>query len=285
MFPNIINSRPPLKAAANFKGQKMKTGISTASYFLRELNEDAVKLISKTNAQVCEVFLASYSEYNQEFANKVLKSKGDLEVHSIHSVTTQFEPQLYSDHPRAKKDAFSLLDGFLAAGKTLGAKYYTFHGVTRLKKSESVTDFAVYGKKTREIMESCQKYNITLSYENVHWAYYSYPSFFKQLKDYCPQLKGTLDIKQAMQSGFNYRDYLDDMAGEIVTVHLSDYDNSGKTMLPGRGSFDFLDLFRQLKDVGFDGAAIIEVYKNDYGNYDEIKNSLDYINEIKYRVF
>ena len=44
----------------------MEIGISTASLFGRLYNEDAVKAIEELDARVCEVFLETYSEYNED---------------------------------------------------------------------------------------------------------------------------------------------------------------------------------------------------------------------------
>ena len=74
------------------------------------------------------------------------------------------------------------------------------------------------------------------------------------------------------------------MGENIKTVHLSDVDENGKIKLPGKGNFDFETLFRRLKDSGSDPNALIEVYKDDYDDIGEIKNSLDYLREIQYRI-
>ena len=75
------------------------------------------------------------------------------------------------------------------------------------------------------------------------------------------------------------------MGENIATVHLSDINESGKICLPGRGTFDFTDLFKRLKDVNFSGDMLIEVYNEDYGDISEIKDSLDYLRELKYKTF
>ena len=38
-----------------------------------------------------------------------------------------------------------------------------------------------------------------------------------------------------------------------------------------------------MKDVGFNGALLIEVYKNDYDDVQELKQSCEYINELLYK--
>lgn len=263
----------------------MQTGISTASLFLRKHTEEALQFLNELNVRASEVFLASFSEYTKEFTDVLVKAKGNINVHSVHTLTTQFEPQLYSVNDRAQRDSFILLDMAMQTANALKAKYYTFHGGARFKKTPMKLDFDRIGKVTQQIINVCSKYGVTLAYENVHWGYYNYVGFFSELKKRVQGLKGTLDIKQARQSGIEYKDFINEMNSDIVTVHLSDVTVDGKMCLPGRGITDFYDLFSRLKDVGFNGAMLIESYYNDYKDYNELLQSLEYLNELKEKIF
>lgn len=262
----------------------MQTGISTASLFGRKVTEDALEFLSKNGVPTCEIFLESYCEYNSNFGNLLKSKQGDIDVHSVHVLTTQFEPQLYSLNERAQKDSFELLDNAMAAGEMVGAKYYTFHGGARFKKTPIKIDFERVGKITRDIMKCTKKHGITLAYENVHWGYYNYVGFFSELKKHVPDLKATLDVKQARQTDIFYGDLINEMGSDVVTVHLSDVDENGKMCLPGKGITDFNDLFSRLRDVGFDGALILEVYKSDFAHTDELFESMNYIDNLSKRI-
>lgn len=263
----------------------MKAGISTASLFVRFSTEDALKFLSDNKIEVAEVFLESYCEYNKKFGKVLRKVKGDTEVHSVHVLTTQFEPQLYSVNERAKKDSFDILSGAMAAAKEIGAKYYTFHGVARLKKLPINIDYDRVGNITQQIINVTEKYGVSLAYENVHWSYYNYVGFFNEIRKRTTGLKGTLDVKQARLSNVDYRDFIKEMGKDIVTVHLSDVDENGKMVLPGRGITDFYEMFSMLSDYGFDGALLLEVYQNDYRSFSELFDSLYYIKNVAARVF
>lgn len=262
----------------------MQTGISTASLFGRKVTEDALEFLSKNNVPVAEVFLESYCEYNQAFGKLLKQRQGDINVHSVHVLTTQFEPQLYSVNERAKKDSFELLDGAMSAGEQINAKYYTFHGGARFKKTPLILDMDRVGKITQQIIDCAKSHNITLAYENVHWGYYNYAGFFSELRRRTEGLKATLDIKQARQSGVHYGDYIKDMSSDIVTVHLSDVGEDGKMCLPGSGKTDFVDIFNRLRDVGFDGALILEVYKSDFETYEQLFESVEYIKNLSEKI-
>lgn len=263
----------------------MQTGISTASLFVRKNTEDALEFLGQSGVKKSEIFLESYCEYNEDFGKILASRKGDIDVHSVHVLTTQFEPQLYSINERAKSDSFKILDGAMKAAKAVGAKYYTFHGGARFKKTAINLNYDKVGKITQDIIDAIKPYGVSLAYENVHWGYYNYIGFFTEMKKRTCGLKGTLDIKQARQSGIFYGDFIKEMAEDIVTVHLSDVDQNGKMCLPGKGITDFSDLMNRLKDVGFDGTFLIECYQNDYTEYKELFDSLDYITELSERIF
>ena len=258
----------------------MFSGVSTSSLFLREMNEDALTVLNALGVKSTEIFLTTFSEYTEEFARLLLSRRGNLKVNSVHLLNTQFEPQLFGAHPRAKKDAFEILHRAMASAHIFGAERYTFHSLTRLKRNSSPLNYDSLGENFNEIIAACAEHGVKLCLENVHWALYNEPGIFSRLKRRCPDLQGVLDVKQARLSGYPYQMYVKDMEGSISHVHLSDVDERGKICLPGQGIFDFEECLRRLKDAGFDGALLIEVYAGDYAGYSELKASCDFLDEI-----
>ncbi len=263
----------------------MKIGISTASLFGRYKTEDAITFLDNNKVETAEVFLESFCEYNKKFGKLLLKRKKDIDIHSVHVLTTQYEPTICSQNERAREDSFKLLDGAMACAEKLNAKYYTFHGTARLKKLPIHIDFDHVGKYINLAEDVCEKHGVQIAYENVHWCYYNYIGFFNELKKRVPRLKATFDVKQARLSNVDYKDYIKEMGSDIVTVHLSDIDENGKMCLPGKGITDYNDIFSRLKDVGFDGAMLLEVYKGDFIKEEELFSSLEYIKELKDKIF
>ncbi len=263
----------------------MEIGVSTASLFKRKYNEDALTVLNEIDAKVCEIFLCTYQEYTPEFAKLLLERKGNLQVHSLHTLNTHFEPQLFGASPRAVEDAYKIMENLLNTAKLLGANNYTLHGIARFKKGAKYNNYADIGTKMQKLKDFCENYGVNLCLENVEWAYYNHVGFYSQIEPYCKNLKTCLDIKQARISGDSYIDYLNEMGESINTVHLSDITNTGKICLPGKGTFQFEDLFKRLKDVGFNGAMLIENYFEDYKEISEIKDSLDYLRNLKAKIF
>ena len=250
----------------------MRIGLSTATYFGKLLTEDALSEIKAMGAPVCEVFLTTYSEYGPEFAEVLRPRAEGIDVQSIHTLNTNFEPQLYNRAERTFRDAEELFRKTLDTARKLKASCYTFHGVARLKKKAYDLDYAAVGERTNRLIAICAEYGVSLCYENVHWAYYAFPGFFRELSRWCPDLCACLDIKQAMQSGEDYKKYLDDMGDRLRTVHICDYDENGKLTLPGKGIFPFKELFSILRDYPKDLPVLLELYSDEYRDLAEVRN-------------
>lgn len=253
----------------------MKIGISTATFYTKFLTENAFQVIRQCGASICEVFMASFSEYEPEFGDILAEKSKGLEVYSVHSLNTQYEPQLFNRVDRTREDAEKLLYKVLSNAQKINAKFYTFHGTTRLKVTSKInTDN--FARTLNHIGGICSSYGVTLCLENVHWAAFNTPEFFKELKPKIGNIGTVLDIKQARQSNYDWREYIKVMGETIRNVHVSDV-KDGETALVGRGDFPFKELISRLKDVGYDGPLIIEQYPENYKNIDEIKEAVEYL--------
>ncbi len=261
----------------------MKVGVSTASLFLRRENEEALPLFDAFGIPCAEVFFTSFYQYNRAYGELLSACKGGVEINSVHDLTSQFEPQLFNRHPKVKEDAYRVLSGVLDGANALGAPYYTFHGLTRAKKgarSGEKDNFDEMTKDFQRLSDFCQSRGVTLCLENVEWSTYNRLGVFARLAKEVPALRGVLDIKQARLSGYPYEEYLKEMGARLAYVHISDVTAEGKMCLPGRGTFDFKRLIAQLKEVGFDGALLIEAYEKDYGEEGELKEACEYVRSL-----
>lgn len=253
----------------------MNIGISTATFYTKFLTEQAFSVIKKCGASTCEVFMETFSEYEPEFGDILVKESKGLEVYSIHSLNTHYEPQLFNRVDRTRLDAEAILHKVLTNAQKMKAKYYTFHGTTRLKVTSKI-NVDSFATSLNKIGEMCTPYGVTLCLENVHWAAFNSPEFFKELKPKINNIGTVLDIKQARQSGRNWREYINVMSNTIKNVHISDV-KDGETTLVGKGDFPFKELIARLRDVGYDGPLIIEQYPENYQSLDEIKDAVEYL--------
>lgn len=259
----------------------MKTGISTASLFLKQETEDAFATIKQLGADCVEIFYQTFYEYRPEFSEKLADAAKEIEVSSVHVNTWHIENALFSRSRRIRGDGFYWLDQVMRSAQLLGCRAYTFHGKPQNDRPRDIGEEAEY---IRAASEFCARYGVKLCLENVAWCSYNKAGKFSELKNRIPDLAGVFDIKQAQRSGYPYKDYIEDMKGSISHVHLSDIDLNGHMCLPGKGTYKFAEIISRLKDAGFDGNILIEVYPENYSDISELKTSLNYLNEIIYKL-
>lgn len=259
----------------------MEIGISTASFFGRELTEDTFDIVKDLGFRTCEVFLTTFSEYREDFAKLINERKNGLEIYSVHTLNQQFEPELYNMMPRTREDCEYFFKQAARAAGILGARSYTFHGPARLRGRCYAFDYQRLGTRTEELCKilAAEGNGCELAYENVGWAFFFNPEYFARLREISPSVKACLDIKQAMQAGLHAFDFLDCVKDRLINVHLCDYDETGQLSVPGKGNFDFVELFVRLADIGYDGPLMMELYSKNYNNYNEIGEGREYLME------
>lgn len=250
----------------------MEIGLSTASYFNKLQIEDAVLDIARHQVPLCEVFLNTYSEYEPEFVallNERLRA-GSVQVFSIHPMSMQFEPQLFSVHPRQRADAWRVFEQVLADGQLLGAGHYVMHGPARLFGGVKNIHLTRIAPIFTDLIQLAKSYGIQLTLENVSWCVFNEPEYGLRLLDAIgsEDVKFTLDVKQAVRSGFDPIDFIQAVGERIVNVHLCDAttmeNGAVRYDMPGFGKYDFGKMFHALSEYGYKGPAFIEVYSDMY---------------------
>lgn len=259
----------------------MEIGISTASYFSKLQLEDAVLDIGAHGVPLCEVFFNSFSEYETPFVDLLLErlNRAHLRVFSVHPMSMQFEPQLFSVHPRQREDAWRIYEQVLKDGNRIGASHYVMHGPARLFGGVKNIGLSRIAPIFVELAALSAQYHIQLTLENVSWCVFNEPEFGVRLLDAIGDepLRFTLDVKQAVRSGFDPIDYIRAVGSHIVNVHLCDAtteeSSSAHYAMPGFGRYDFLAMFNELAFCHYKGPAFIEVYSDMYREIPELYES------------
>ncbi len=256
----------------------IKTGISTASLFTKVPTENCFSVLGDMGVETTEVFLSTYSEYEKGFVDALgERLSGTLKVHSVHSLSSQFEGELFSPSNRVRDDAEQLFRKICYAGNVLGAKYYTFHGPLNLKKSSQTTDIGVYAERFSYLADTARTYGLFIAVENVHYCKFATPELFRNLLRACPSLCATVDVKHSLFAGYDPIKFIDAAEDRLVTVHVTDVTKDETTTLPGKGRYDFEKLFRELDKRDLEPAVIIEAYARDFVYLEELKDSYEYL--------
>ncbi len=249
----------------------MEIGLSTASFFNKLQIEDAVLDIGAHGVALCELFLNTFSEYEPSFIDVLEErfARTGVRVFSVHPMSMQYEPQLFSIHPRQRADALRLFKKVLAAGQRLGAGCYVMHGPARLFGGVKNIEIARVAPILLDLTALAAEYGILLTLENVSWCIFNEPEFGVRLQDATSgAIRHTLDVKQAARSGYDPMDFIRAVGEQIVNVHLCDAvkPSSGgvRYNMPGFGEYDFVAMFNLLAEKGYSGPAFVEVYGDMY---------------------
>lgn len=257
-------------------------GMSTACFFPKVYTEDAINIIRKMHIKNVEIFFSCMSEYRMPFVKEIKKRLEDngMSAYSVHALSLQFEPQLFSEHRRARQDSEDIFCMVLDAAAELGAKAYVFHGPANIKHTKKFTpDYIKIARTAGGLADRAIKCGVKLAWENVHWCWYAMPEFASNLLS-MPEtvnLHFTLDLKQAAQAGYNPVEFINHTNGRLINIHICDYsineERSLYPVLPFKGNMDFKELKNALEKFGYDKALIYEVYSNNYSGLEELEEN------------
>ncbi len=247
----------------------MKLGIST-SCFYPLLTEKAFAAVCEQNVPYTEIFFNAASELSPEFIRllKSIQKGSETRVASIHPTSSLSESfMLFSAYDRRLQEGLETFCRYGEIAAELGAGYVILHG----GKPNGILSDSEYCERFWQINEAVQKGGATLLQENVRGFRAGDLSLQKTMVEQLGDKVGfCLDVKQSIRNGYSPLDMVAAVGKNIRHLHFSDHNAEKDCLLPTKGNFDFALLLREVKKHGFDGTAIIEVYRDAYGAYDEI---------------
>ena len=249
----------------------MNIGISTGCMY-PELTEKCIDTFVSMGFDRFEVFVNTFSELEGDYLDKLkyhLDKYGAV-VRSLHPFVSSFESfLLFSNYERRFLDGLDFYEMFFRSAKRLGADFVILHGLNTNYRSTLTNN--EYFRRFSALQERAAQYGITLLQENVACFKSSSCSFLREMRDAIPEHTAFVcDIKQAYRSGNTPLDVIDAMGSKLRHIHISDYSHEGCCTLPGKGRTDFRQLICHLKDIGYDGDLILEVYSSDYNKLCEL---------------
>lgn len=256
----------------------VKIGVSTASLYPAP-TEVALKYLSEQGVRYTELFLNTPSELSDSYLEQLCKivDSSKIKVQAIHPYTSELESLLFfSDYPRRVEDGLELYRRYFEIGKKLKSKYLIFHGQNLRNPYPSASGF----KNMEKLLALAKDYGMNLLQENVARCVSSQPSYICEMKKYFGNEIGfTLDIKQSLRSGLLWEEVLEEMGENLRHVHLSDHDLAHDCLLPGEGSMDLSSLKRKLEDKNFTGSLLIELYRQNYKNKEDLIRSYRFLEQ------
>jgi len=257
----------------------MRIGVSTASLYNAH-TEDALASLAEIGVKDAEIFLNSTGELSGEIYDSMKRTVSEygMNIISAHPFSSPMETLfLFSSYDRRVEEMLDMYKRYFSKMNELGAKIFVIHGAIQ---SAKITDER-YMERLLTLINIGRSFGITVAQENVHYCKSGNLDFLAKLsRGMGDDIKFVLDLKQARRAGYEPRDIVGIAGKKIVHLHLSDCDETRDCLPPGTGDYNFAELFRELRELGFNGGAVVELYRENYGEYSELKKSADYLKSI-----
>ena len=257
----------------------MNLGISTACLYPLE-TELALAEVGKAGVKNTEIFFNAESELKDSFIEILLgiKEKYNMNITAVHPAMSLAESyMLFSAYDRRYYEGLKQYRRYSEVAKALGAKYLIMHG----GKPNGVLNDEEYCKRYMALNGETEQNGVTVLQENVVNYRSGDIEFMRSMKDILVNdAKFCLDIKQCIRCGYVPMDLIEEFYDNIKHFHISDHSVAGDCLLPLNGKFDFSGLFDFLKQKGYEGALMTEVYRYAYKEYDEIFTSFRKLEEL-----
>ncbi|MFI3226464.1 MAG: sugar phosphate isomerase/epimerase [Clostridia bacterium] len=257
----------------------MNVGISTACFYPEE-PLDIIDKIGKLGFKDIEIFVNTETEYERPYA-EALKKKIEyygINVVSVHPYTSILEGiYFFSDYAKRTDDAMKIYERYFDYAQYMGAKFFTFHGERSFLASFSDDKINRDVKTYKRLCDLANSKGLFFAQENVVSFHSQNLQFLENLYEKVPNLRFTLDIKQARRAKTDVFSYIDVMRDRICNVHANDYSETDNCVMPGKGIFDYNKFMRELSRHGYEGNMLIEVYRTNYKSLEDLSNSKIFI--------
>lgn len=257
----------------------MAFGISTSCLYPQE-TEKSLEELAKLGVKTCEVFLNSPSETTLEFA-KILNRISDeygIKIVSVHPFSSFAETyMLFSEYERRFDDMLDFYKRSFEVTSAVGAKFSVIHGSLLPGK---ITDDE-YFERFMKLSQAGKEFGVTIGQENVNRHFSESPDFLRKMRAALGnEFKLIFDVKQAFRAGYSPIAFAEEFKESIVHIHLSDHNSCHDCLPPAKGNFDFKKLFSVMSSANYKGDYIIELYRSNFENSQNLAEALKYIENL-----
>lgn len=238
------------------------------------LTENALSTMLEMGVKEIEIFFNSPSELKKKYVKQLRQMVKDYGAHvrSVHPYSSMMEPfMFFTNYERRFDDMMDMYKEYFEAANILDAEIVVIHG----DKLPAKQPDEKYFERFKRIIDAGKKQGVYVAQENVNFHRSQSPEFLKAMKEWIgDDLKFVFDIKQSVRAGYDPYDFAQRLGSSIVHIHVSDNDKSNTCLIPGRGIMDYSRLRSIVEGNGCDPNWIIEVYRTNFEDTQEIKNAI-----------
>ncbi|MCL2053842.1 MAG: sugar phosphate isomerase/epimerase [Oscillospiraceae bacterium] len=247
----------------------MQTGITTASFYPMPL-EKAFAQIAEGGVCSAEIFVNTHCELYDPYLSEMLAVKREygVDVVAVHPFSCAVETMmLFTDYERRVIDMLDYYKRFFEFMNQFGADYFILHG----NKKENKIQNELYFERYMRLQEAAYSCGVSVLHENVSRCTAGSMTFLKEMADALGEnAKFVLDTKQAHREGGDPLEFVKALDNHIKHVHFSDSGARGDCLKFGDGEYDNAALFKELKSVGFTGHIMLELYRQNYKDTEDL---------------
>ena len=223
-------------------------------------------------AQECGLDLIEFIlDFNDAEENPLLKSGGVDEILatsqetsvSVKTICADYfmEAPLHSSDGKLAEESFKILERLLETAKVLKITDIVIPCVDQssLKTEEAVNRFI---KQIIKIIPTIEKENFNLSLE-TDLAPQPFIELLNQLNS--KNITVNYDIGNSAALGFDSDEELAAYGDRITDIHIKDRMLGGGPVTLGEGNADFAKFFDKLEEYDYQGAFIMQAYRDDEG--------------------
>lgn len=258
----------------------MRIGASTGCFYPKSTEKSLIQ-IGELGVKTTEIFPNAFSELQPEFLKEInqIKDHYGIDIVSFHPFMSFAEGFfIFTEYERRYKDSLEMYKPFFNATAQIGAKFFVLHGA----KQPCLISDEVYIERYREFSEVAKTFGVQVAHENVVLFKGESIEFLKKIKaDLGADFKMVLDTKQARRTKIDVYDFVDEFSENIAHIHISDYSKTSLcTAASEKGLFDFEKFFTTMKNKGYAGKYILELYRHSFDKDIEITKSVQYLSDI-----
>lgn len=247
----------------------MKAGVSTACMYPTVL-EKAFRFLAESGVKTTEIFVNSHCELYDPYKSEMLaiQKEYSVDVVSVHPFTCGIEPMmLFTAYERRVEDMLDYYKRFFEYMNFFGADYFVLHG----NKNQNACEDEVYFERYMKIQETAESFGVCVVQENVARCTCGSLDFLMKMKNALgDKASFVLDVKQAHRAGNDPTQMVNALGKNIKHIHFSDSGKAGDCLKFGFGEYDNAAFFGALKNCGYNGSVVLELYRSGFGDESEL---------------
>ena len=251
----------------------MRIGASSACFY-PAFTEDGVEKLQQLGIDCIEIFMNTFQELDPQYRARLRRQleAGGTRVLSFHPFTSAMESFFFaSAYERRLADGIELYRRLFDCAAGLGAGIFVVHGDYK----GTPFPFERYCENFARLSSIAREYGLTLCQENVSRCRCGIPAnVYRMRRLLGDEVRFVLDLKQAVRGGEKIEEMLAAMGPSLAHLHLSDHTEDCSCLPPGKGQFDFAAFFAELRADGYQGDAVVELYRDNFGPEQEILDAV-----------